>query len=31
MKHIDKLGARTFNVVIAPFSLSTFGDGVDNI
>ncbi|XP_042003679.1 uncharacterized protein LOC121752625 [Salvia splendens] len=31
MKHIDKLNARTFNVVIAPFSLSIFGDGVDNI
>ncbi|KAG8378863.1 hypothetical protein BUALT_Bualt07G0028900 [Buddleja alternifolia] len=31
MKHIDKIGARTFNVAIAPFSLSTFGDGVDAI
>lgn len=29
MKHIDKIGARTFNVMIAPFSLSTFGDGID--
>ncbi|KAI3464104.1 hypothetical protein Pfo_020767 [Paulownia fortunei] len=31
MKHIDKVGARTFNVAIAPFSLSTFGDGSDAI
>ncbi|KAM7471294.1 hypothetical protein LguiA_009477 [Lonicera macranthoides] len=30
MKHTDKVGARTFNAVIAPFSLSTFGDGSDN-
>ncbi|CAA2960445.1 uncharacterized protein LOC111378967 [Olea europaea var. sylvestris] len=29
MKHIDKVGSRTFNVAIAPFSLSTFGDGTD--
>ncbi|KAL2515326.1 uncharacterized protein Fot_29297 [Forsythia ovata] len=29
MKHIDKLDARTFNVAIAPFSLSTIGDGTD--
>lgn len=31
MKHIDKVGARTFNVAIAPFSLSTFGDGTDGV
>ncbi|KAL8041985.1 hypothetical protein ABFX02_09G020600 [Erythranthe guttata] len=31
MKHIDKVGAQTFNVAIAPFSLSTFGDGGDAI
>ncbi|KAL6549442.1 hypothetical protein OROHE_008559 [Orobanche hederae] len=31
MKHIDKAGAQTFNVVIAPFTLSTFGDGTDAI
>ncbi|KAI3454481.1 hypothetical protein Pfo_011144 [Paulownia fortunei] len=31
MKHIDKVGARTFNVAIAPFALSTFGDGTDAI
>uniref|UniRef100_A0A5B7BGX1 Uncharacterized protein n=1 Tax=Davidia involucrata TaxID=16924 RepID=A0A5B7BGX1_DAVIN len=29
MKHIDKVGSQTFNVAIAPFSLSTFGDGTD--
>ncbi|KAL0341519.1 UNVERIFIED_CONTAM: protein ApaG [Sesamum calycinum] len=29
MKHIDKVGTRTFNVAIAPFALSTFGDGAD--
>lgn len=29
MKHIDKVGSRTFNVAIAPFSLSTFEDGTD--
>ncbi|XP_021902717.1 uncharacterized protein LOC110818235 [Carica papaya] len=29
MKHIDKIGTQTFNVVIAPFSLSTLGDEVD--
>ncbi|CAA3021440.1 UVR domain containing [Olea europaea subsp. europaea] len=29
MKHIDKIGTRTFNVAIAPFSLSMFGDGTD--
>ncbi|GER56821.1 protein apaG [Striga asiatica] len=27
MKHIDKIDARTFNVAIAPFALSTFEDG----
>ncbi|XP_050226044.1 uncharacterized protein LOC126675445 [Mercurialis annua] len=26
MKHIDKIGSPTFNVAIAPFSLSTLGD-----
>ncbi|XP_047314376.1 uncharacterized protein LOC124918211 [Impatiens glandulifera] len=26
MKHIDRVGSKTFNVAIAPFSLSTFGD-----
>nr|GLL22376.1 uncharacterized protein LOC109177197 [Ipomoea trifida] len=31
MKHIDRVGSRTFNVAIAPFSLSTFGDGTDNL
>ncbi|PIN21527.1 hypothetical protein CDL12_05773 [Handroanthus impetiginosus] len=31
MKHIDKVGARTFNVAIAPFALSTFEDGIDTI
>ncbi|XP_073014992.1 uncharacterized protein [Primulina eburnea] len=31
MKHIDKVGSRSFNVAIAPFSLSTFGDGADTI
>ncbi|KAK9684746.1 hypothetical protein RND81_10G228900 [Saponaria officinalis] len=29
MKHIDKAGSRTFNVAIAPFSLSTLGDDSD--
>ncbi|XP_074316256.1 uncharacterized protein LOC141652612 [Silene latifolia] len=29
MKHIDKTGSRTFNVAIAPFSLSTLGDDSD--
>lgn len=29
MKHIDKVGSKTFNVAIAPFSLSTLGDGSD--
>ncbi|XP_057775595.1 uncharacterized protein LOC130994571 [Salvia miltiorrhiza] len=28
MKHIDKVGTRTFNVAIAPFALSTFGDDI---
>ncbi|PIN18777.1 hypothetical protein CDL12_08534 [Handroanthus impetiginosus] len=31
MKHIDKVGTRTFNVAIAPFSLSTFEDGIEAI
>ncbi|XAR72618.1 hypothetical protein NMG60_11019325 [Bertholletia excelsa] len=29
MKHIDRVGSKTFNVAIAPFSLSTLGDGTD--
>lgn len=29
MKHIDRVGSRTFNVSIAPFSLSKVGDGSD--
>ncbi|XP_021733608.1 uncharacterized protein LOC110700380 [Chenopodium quinoa] len=29
MIHIDKVGSRTFNVAIAPFSLSTLGDDSD--
>ncbi|XP_059657895.1 uncharacterized protein LOC132304308 [Cornus florida] len=29
MKHIDKVGSQTFNVAIAPFSLSTYEDGTD--
>ncbi|KAL3512819.1 hypothetical protein ACH5RR_025536 [Cinchona calisaya] len=31
MKHVDKVGSRTFNVAIAPFSLSTFGDGDNSL
>lgn len=31
MKHIDKADARTFNVAIAPFSLSSLGDGTDSL
>nr|XP_043607691.1 uncharacterized protein LOC122579569 [Erigeron canadensis] len=31
MKHIDKVGSKTFNVAVAPFALSTFGDATDNI
>lgn len=31
MKHTDKVGSKTFNVVIAPFSISTFGDGPDTL
>ncbi|KAI3717801.1 hypothetical protein L1987_69640 [Smallanthus sonchifolius] len=31
MKHIDKVGSKTFNVAIAPFALSTLGDVTDNI
>lgn len=27
MKHIDKVASKTFNVAVAPFSLSTLGDG----
>ncbi|CAN0901162.1 Protein ApaG [Linum grandiflorum] len=29
MKHIDKVGSASFNVAIAPFSLSTLGNGSD--
>lgn len=29
MKHIDKAGSSTFNVAIAPFSLSILGDDND--
>ena len=29
MKHIDKVGSKTFNVAIAPFSLSTLEDDTD--
>ena len=29
MKHIDKVGSPTFNVAIAPFSLSIMEDGDD--
>ncbi|CAN1774688.1 Protein ApaG [Linum perenne] len=29
MKHIDKVGSSSFNVAIAPFSLSTLGNGSD--
>ncbi|GAA0174934.1 hypothetical protein LIER_28214 [Lithospermum erythrorhizon] len=31
MKHIDKASTSTFNVAIAPFSLSTLGDGTDSL
>ncbi|GKA75307.1 polymerase delta-interacting protein 2-like protein, partial [Tanacetum coccineum] len=31
MKHIYKVGSKTFNVAVAPFALSTFGDSTDNI
>ncbi|KAL3655383.1 hypothetical protein CASFOL_001169 [Castilleja foliolosa] len=31
MKHIDNVDAPSFNVAIAPFSVSTFGDGTDAI
>ncbi|GLU20730.1 hypothetical protein SLE2022_369130 [Rubroshorea leprosula] len=30
MKHIDQIGSPTFNVAIAPFSLSTLGDDGDS-
>lgn len=30
MKHIDKAGSSTFNVSIAPFSLSILGDDTDD-
>lgn len=30
MKHIDKVGSSTFNVAIAPFSLSIIGDDDDD-
>ncbi|KAJ4712355.1 Protein ApaG [Melia azedarach] len=29
MKHIDRVGSQTFNVAIAPFSLSTMGEDAD--
>jgi hypothetical protein len=29
MKHIDKVGSSTFNIAIAPFSLSILGDDND--
>ncbi|KAJ6797199.1 Uncharacterized protein M6B38_110545 [Iris pallida] len=31
MKHIDKVGAPTFNVAIAPFSLAILGDDTDGL
>ncbi|XP_077220264.1 uncharacterized protein LOC143854274 [Tasmannia lanceolata] len=31
MKHVDKVGSSTFNVAIAPFSLSIMGDDTDII
>eukprot|EP00262_Sarcandra_glabra_P008938 TRINITY_DN22890_c0_g1_i1.p1 TRINITY_DN22890_c0_g1~~TRINITY_DN22890_c0_g1_i1.p1 ORF type:complete len:288 (-),score=47.56 TRINITY_DN22890_c0_g1_i1:93-905(-) len=31
MKHIDKVGSSTFNVAIAPFSLSIIGDDTEGI
>ncbi|GJM94745.1 hypothetical protein PR202_ga11420 [Eleusine coracana subsp. coracana] len=31
MKHIDKAGSSTFNVAIAPFSLSILGDDDDDV
>ncbi|KAI5683387.1 hypothetical protein M9H77_04615 [Catharanthus roseus] len=30
MKHVDRIGSQTFNVAIAPFSLSMYGDGGDS-
>ncbi|KAL9434199.1 hypothetical protein AB3S75_028932 [Citrus x aurantiifolia] len=30
MKHVDRVGSQTFNVAIAPFSLSTMGDDSDS-
>lgn len=30
MKHVDKVGSRTFNVAVAPFSLSTYEDDGNN-
>lgn len=30
MKHVDRVGSQTFNVAIAPFSLSTMGDDGDS-
>lgn len=29
MKYIDRMGEQSFNVAIAPFSLSILGDGTD--
>lgn len=31
MKHIDKVGSQSFNVAIAPFSLSILGDDTDTL
>ncbi|KAL8215926.1 hypothetical protein R6Q57_022763 [Mikania cordata] len=31
MKHIDKVGSKTFNVAVAPFALSTLGDATESI
>jgi len=29
MKHVDRMGWKTFNVVVAPFLLSILGDDAD--
>lgn len=31
MKHIDRVGSQSFNVAIAPFSLSILGDDTDSL
>lgn len=31
MKHIDSIGSQSFNVAIAPFSLSILGDDTDTL